>query len=134
MKGIRGHHLFCMALFSGHGYSEAFSQNMSAVIESLQKSESLRLNAGPDEICARCPNLLPGGGCALGTEDVSRRDKAAFSALGAAPGEELTWQQARERLLALDGERFQQVCGGCRWAEEGLCSLALLRQKLACVR
>ncbi len=131
MKRIRGHHLFCMALFAGHGYSEEFTQNMAAVIESLQKGEPLGLTEGPDDICAHCPNLLPGGGCAHGTEDVLHRDRGAFAALGAAPGQQTTWEQARQGLLGVDGEGFEKVCGQCRWAAEGLCSLALLQKRLA---
>lgn len=131
MKGIRGHHLFCMALFTGHGYSEAFAGNMARAIQDIKTGEPLRLVRAPDDICACCPNLLPGGGCALGTEDVRRRDRAAFQVLGVSPGDELGWQQAREMLLGVSGEGFQAVCGGCRWAKEGLCSLALLQKQLA---
>lgn len=130
MKRIRGHHLFCMALFTGHGYSEGFTENMASVISSLRAGEGLCLTVGPDDICGACPNLLPGGGCSHGTEDVRRRDQEAFRVLGAAAGEELTWRQVSGRLLALDEERFGAVCGGCRWAAEGLCSLALLQKQL----
>lgn len=131
MKAARGHHLFCMALFTGHGYSEAFAGNMARVIQALQAGEPLRLALAPDDICARCPHLLPGGGCALGTEDVCSRDQAAFRVLGVSPGDELGWQQVRERLLQVDEEGFRAVCGGCRWAKDGLCSFALLQRQLA---
>lgn len=131
MKKIRGHHLFCMALFTGHGYNEAFTENMQALIKALQAGEPLRLTPGPDAVCAACPNLLPEGGCALGTGDVSCRDRGAYETLGAAPGDTLTWQQLRTRLLTLDEEGFQAVCGGCRWQAQGLCSLALLQKQLA---
>lgn len=129
MKEIRGHHLLCMALYAGHGYDDAFAANMARVIRALRDGEPFRLAAGPDAICACCPNQQPGGGCALGTEDVARRDRAAFRALGLAPGGELGWQGAWEKLRLLTGQGFAAVCGGCRWAREGLCSWALLREK-----
>lgn len=130
MKNIRGHHLFCMALFTGHGYSEEFTENMTSVIGDLKAGEPLRLASGPDDICAACPNLLADGGCAHGTEDVRHRDQGAFTVLGAAPGGELTWQQVRARLLEIDEGQFETVCSNCRWAAEGLCSLALLQKQL----
>lgn len=130
MKEIRGHHLFCMALFTGHGYSPAFTENMSATIQALRAGEPLRLTSGPDALCAACPHLLPEGGCAHGTADVARRDQAARQALTVSPGDTLTWQELRARLLSLDEAGFQAVCGGCRWAAEGLCSWALLQKQL----
>jgi len=120
-----------MALFTGHGYSEAFTENMASVISALQAGEAFLLVPGQDDICAVCPNLLPDGGCAHGTEDVQRRDQGAFAVLGAAPGGELTWQEVRRRLLGIGEEQFQAVCSNCRWAAEGLCSLALLQKQLA---
>lgn len=131
MRGVRGHHLFCMALFTGHGYSEAFTQNMGAIVRSLKAGEAFRLVQGQDIVCAACPHLMPGGGCAHGTEDVGQRDAAACRVLGLSPGEEgLGWQQVREKLLGAGEEGFRAVCGGCRWAGEGLCSWALLQGQL----
>lgn len=129
MKEIRGHHLFCMALFTGHGYSEAFTRNMASVISSLKAGEPFRVVRRADAVCAACPHLLPGGGCAQGTEDVLRRDQGAFQVLGAAPGDVLGWQEARGRLQKIGEPEFQTVCGSCRWAAEGLCSLALLQKQ-----
>lgn len=130
MREIRGHHLFCMALFAGHGYSQEFVENMTAVIRQLKEGEGFRLVSRQDSVCAACPNLLPDGGCTHGTEDVLARDAAALRVLGLSQGAVLTWQETRLRLQGLDEESFQTVCGGCRWAREGLCSLALLQKQL----
>ena len=78
MKKIRGHHLFCMTLFSGHGYDAAFTNAMKNTIFSLQGGESILLCSGEDEICQSCPNQRQAGGCALGTEDALQRDEAAL--------------------------------------------------------
>ena len=130
MREIRGHHLFCMALFAGHGYSQEFVENMAAVIRELEEGESFCLASRQDSVCAACPNLLPDGGCTHGTEDVLARDAAAFKVLGLAPGQEASWEETRSLPQKVTADGFKQVCGGCRWAREGLCSLALLQKQL----
>ena len=62
MKPLRGHHMFCMALFSGHGYDEAFTQNMSALIEEGRLGGRFRLVQGHDAVCGACPNRQGDGG------------------------------------------------------------------------
>lgn len=130
MRAVRGHHLFCMTLFSGHGYDQAFSENMGGLIEALQGGEAFRMVREQDSVCMACPNRREDGGCTLGTENVLRRDSAALEVLGLEEGRELSWEQARERLAAVTQEQFEAVCQKCRWAAEGLCSFGLLREKL----
>lgn len=125
---LRGHHLFCTALFSGHGYDEAFAEKMGAVIERWKAGESVTLLTAADEICSACPNRQERGGCTLGTEDVLRRDQAALEVLGVPPGKRLTWKQAGDLLSSITEQGFQRVCGGCRWQKEGLCSFSLLQE------
>lgn len=126
---LRGHHLFCTALFSGHGYDESFTKAMTAAVEVLQNGEPIELVSGPDGLCAACPNRMKGGGCALGTDDVLCRDRAAFQVLGLAAGESLSWRQAGKLLSQVTERDFQTVCGNCRWQKEGLCSQKLLRER-----
>jgi len=125
---LRGHHLFCTALFSGHGYDEAFTEKMSAVIEKWKTGESIILLTTADEVCSACPNRRKQGGCALGTEDVLRRDQAALEVLELSPGDHLTWKRAGTLLSRVTEEEFQKVCGNCRWQKDGLCSYSLLRE------
>lgn len=122
--------MLCTALFSGHGYSESFAEGMTALIADLRREEKITVQTGADQLCAVCPNLTGNGGCALGTEDVLRRDMAALEVLKLAPGDELTWQQAKNRLAGLTEQSFQAVCGDCRWQKEGLCSLSLLQERV----
>lgn len=131
MRQIRGHHLFCMALFSGHGYDQAFTENMAGLIAALRAGERFRLTEGQDQVCGACPNRQQDGGCALGTENVLQRDRAALRVLNLTAGQELGWEQARERLAAVTEEDFGAVCGKCRWAGEGLCSFALLAERVS---
>ena len=130
MKELRGHHLFCTALFSGSGYDDRFVENMVSLIEGWKAGGNLRLCGGHDAVCTACPNRQPDGGCSLGTEDVLRRDQAALKALGLEPGQEVSWAQAQKLLRAASEEEFQSVCGSCRWQAEGLCSYQLLQKRV----
>lgn len=126
---LRGHHLFCTTLFTGHGYSEAFTTRMNATLQALKVGEPFQLCRGADHLCEVCPNRGEHGSCSLGTDNALERDAAAFSVLYFQPGESITWQVALQKILQLGEQEFQAVCGGCRWQNEGLCSLALLQKQ-----
>lgn len=130
---LRGHHLFCTALFSGCGYDEAFTENMKSVLEKLQAGEKVQLAEGPDRVCSACPNSQPDGGCSLGTDDVARRDREALRLMQAVPGDKFAWREAGEKLSRLTEDQFRAVCGNCRWQKEGLCSYRLLMERAACI-
>lgn len=125
---LRGHHVFCTALFSGHGYGESFAGKMAAVIERWKQGEPAEIVEGRDEVCSACPNRLNDGGCLLGTGDVRRRDGEALAMLGVSPAEKLSWAQAGEKLSHLTEKEFQQVCSQCRWQREGLCTFDQLQK------
>lgn len=127
MIALRGHHLFCAALFQGHGYNQAFTARMQAVLTALEEGEPFALCQGSDDLCAACPHRRPEG-CALGTEDVLRRDAAALRVCGFEAGQELLPSQAGEQLRRVREPHWQLVCGGCRWQREGLCSWELFQQ------
>ena len=126
MIGLRGHHLFCLTLFSGRGYSEAFTRNMESIQKQLNSDGSFLLLEKEDDVCSACPNLLPGAGCLLGTENVNNRDRAALRVLHLVPGREYSWRETGKKLMKVSAEEFEAVCGECRWNREGLCS----REKL----
>lgn len=125
MRNIRPHHIFCMALFRGAGYSAAFSENMAVVLHDLKRGEMFRLFEGADSICAACPHCTPAGVCAE-PGSTSSRDAAALSVLSAEAGAVYTLKDLARAVL--QEEHFQAVCGGCRWQREGLCSLSGLME------
>ena len=86
MTRLRGHHLFCATLFQGSGYDQAFTAQMERTLAALEAGEDFTFCAGPDSLCAACPNLRPGERCAHGTSDVARRDAAALAAEGSSLG------------------------------------------------
>lgn len=122
MTRLRGHHLFCVTLFQGSGYDQAFTAQMERTLAALEAGEDFTLCAGPDSLCAACPNLRPGERCAHGTSDVARRDAAALAAVGLQPGQRLSPSQAGERLRQVTESQWESVCAGCRWRKAGLCS------------
>lgn len=102
---------------------------MNATLQVLQAGEHFQLCQGADHLCEVCPNRGELGDCTLGTDNALERDSAAFSVLHFQPGESITWQAALQKLLQLREREFQAVCSGCRWQNEGLCSLALLQKQ-----
>ena len=61
---LRGHHLFCVPLFAGAGYSEQFIDNMKMIVNSVKSGNSrLAIVTGSDDICSCCPNLSEDGSC-----------------------------------------------------------------------
>lgn len=118
---LRGHHLFCATLFQGCGYDQAFTDRMRQTLSRLEAGEPFVLCCEGDVLCGACPHRVENG-CALGTEDVLRRDRAALEAVGLSPGQELTYSQMGFLLGGVGEQQWLSVCGGCRWQKEGLCS------------
>jgi len=53
---LRGHHLLCILNYGGAGYTPAFIQNMSAMIDRMNGGASIEIVRGIDDICGalRC--------------------------------------------------------------------------------
>lgn len=126
---LRGHHLFCTALFSGHGYDQSFTDAMNVLLLELKSGCATQLLVGADILCAACPNHRENGGCSLGTENVQKRDRAALRVLDFQQGESASWKEAQKRLSTVTEQEFQAVCGDCRWQKSGLCSFKLLQER-----
>lgn len=48
---LRGHHFLCILTYRGHGYTPAFVENMSEIVEQIEQGRPLTLIEGPDDIC-----------------------------------------------------------------------------------
>lgn len=117
MVRLRPHHGLCIRHFRGMGYSEAFVENMSRVIEGLRgdPQQEILLCAGPDALCGACPHRR-GGGCASGQKPVEY-DERCLALCGLRVGESLSWAAFARRVeenIILPG-RLEQVCRGCQW-------------------
>jgi hypothetical protein len=121
---LRGHHFVCLQFYRGEGYSPAFVDNLRQTVEQAGREPAL-LVAGADDVCSACPSLSADGTCAdehAGEVEVARLDTLAHELLGAAPGDRLSLQEARERIAAdaIGAGRWRrEACAGCVW--EGIC-------------
>ena len=95
---LRIHHLLCIPLFAGYGYSDGFCENMEKMISMLetQADEPLEAVCAPDVICAGCPNLTAENTCQTSGMQVEKKDAALAEALGIRPGESYTYRGLKE--------------------------------------
>lgn len=114
---LRGHHFLCSLHYRGAGYSEAFTDNFTAIAEaSRTRPTSVVEVAGlADGICKACPSLQPDGESCQYQESIMRRDQALLDAMGWAPGQQLVLADAHWQVLARREELMGRVCAGCEW-------------------
>lgn len=124
-KRLRFHHLLCLPLFKGEGYSDDFSVNVQSVKELLEsEGPTLRFVCSSDMICQSCPNRRKSG-CALDDREgsVSDKDKRLADISGFEEDTELGYFDALKAVRRkMTAEDFTSLCGECRWNKMGLCS------------
>lgn len=117
---LRPHHGMCMAYFVGHGYSDAFSAHMAALLEDLTPETPIRLTTATDAICGPCPNNNEG--LCNKPELVAAYDRSVLTLCGLGEGYILSFgcftRLVQERILA-SGLR-PAICGCCQWND--ICS------------
>lgn len=134
---FRAHHIICTSLYEGKGYSGAFCENMTAVVERLRSNpdEKLLLVAEPDIICRNCPNHTVKGTCSVNCNRVVEKDRRVLDWLHLEEGTVYSYRemcrQAREYMTE---EIFLKNCGKCDWRKQGLCKYEdLLAQLDRCI-
>jgi hypothetical protein len=126
---LRPHHVLCSIGFQGHGYSDAFTANMTRVVVGILRAPRgdetrIRITTSADTICAPCPKRR-GLGCA-GQDRVDRLDRAHGAALGLSNGDVLSWGEAQDRVRRnVAPEDLTTLCAGCPWLESGMCQKAV---------
>ena len=126
IKELRFHHLFCVPLFGGKGYSDDFTENMYSVKNGLLDGKNfIRLVSRCDCLCSHCPNKLEDG-CALDSNSVrkiSDTDKYISNLLKISEDFETNFYSALKKALYIVNEaEFINICGTCRWHNMGICS------------
>ncbi len=127
----RPHHFLCSLGFEGKGYSPGFTANMSAIVMGRLRAPHgdatpIEVTGGLDDICAPCPKNR-GHVCAVQAR-IDRLDAAHGAALCLAPGDTLTWGEAKARILeGVPPGSLATLCAGCAWEPSGMCEGALLR-------
>lgn len=121
---FRAHHIICTSLYEGKGYSGAFCENMTAVVERLRSNpdEELCLVAEPDIICRNCPNRTEKEECSSDSNRVVEKDRRVLNWLHLEEGKVYTYREmcrhAREHMTE---DIFLENCGKCDWRRQGLC-------------
>ncbi|MCI8316916.1 MAG: DUF1284 domain-containing protein [Lachnospiraceae bacterium] len=148
---LRAHHLLCIPMYQGHGYSEEFCAHMTEVIERIKTTEEeIRPLASPDEVCTHCPNLEPAVPKEKGSRGekpesdmeflfnrycehehrTSKKDADLIERLGLCCGKTYSRSELKEIVLShMTEEVFDASCGKCDWRKQGLCSFVLWQKK-----
>lgn len=134
---FRAHHIICTSLYEGKGYSGAFCENMTAIVNRLRSNpdEELVLVAEPDMICANCPNRTVDGKCESNDNRVVEKDRRVMRWLEFNEGTLYSYREmCRHARSHMTEEIFMENCGKCDWRAQGLCRYEeLLAQLDACI-
>ncbi|MEJ6391753.1 DUF1284 domain-containing protein [Gymnodinialimonas sp. 2305UL16-5] len=128
---FRPHHVLCSLGFEGHGYSDSFTANMEAIVMGRLRADGgmdqpLEITSEADAICAPCPRRR-GTGCESQAR-IEALDDAHGQALGLAPGDQLSWGEALDRVRTnITPDTLEEICAGCQWLPMGLCKSAVAR-------
>lgn len=115
----------CFAFFQGKGYSGAFTENMQAMKEKLDKNPEVILLCQADDVCACCPHNRNGkcsdpvsGECS-GKAEIY--DRQVLSCCGLSEGTIIRFKDfaaSVQKNILSPGKR-KDICGDCEW--NGLC-------------
>jgi hypothetical protein len=132
---LRGHHIVCVFGFRGLGYSDAFVENMKAVVEAFFACDvGVQVGEHCDDICAACPHCVDGEcRCREAAEaQVRENDRRVLDALGLKT-DEVRPARALARLAAqsIDAAALERLCNRCQWRPLGYCEDGLRRHREA---
>lgn len=113
---LRPHHGLCINFYEGKGYSPEFTENMTAVIEALDRENpETEITLNNDVICRKCPNAIDD--TCRSIEKVSFHDKKVMDLCGLSDGDKILWrdfqQKVHDRIINIG--KLKEVCGDCRW-------------------
>lgn len=118
---FRPHHGLCFSFFQGKGYSPAFTENLRKILTELSTNNlPVCLTAGPDPVCAKCPNNLDGKCSSF--EKVQRYDHAVLALCSLKEGDILPYHTFCEHIRSsiLNTGKRREVCADCSW--DSLCT------------
>jgi hypothetical protein len=127
----RPHHFLCTLGFAGEGYSSGFTANMARIVDGTLRAPGgddtvIEVVGATDDICAPCPKRR--GSLCESQRKIDRLDARHARALGLVPGAQLSWGEARARIVRnVPPGALSHLCEGCQWLELGHCENALSR-------
>lgn len=114
---LRPHHLLCIQLFEGKGYSTDFVDNMYHVIDKLQDNPDIMLTKSCDTLCSKCPNSK-GSFCSTESK-IKEYDENVLRVCDLSEGITYKWKEASKiaKDNILNKGIIQDVCVDCGWKE-----------------
>lgn len=132
MIKLRPHHLFCTTLFSGNGYNEEFTKNMSEIIAKLPNKQ-IKIVSKHDDLCKKCPNNGGEGICLNSKDNVRTRDKTAMDELQINENKLYNYKELLIKLSNIDEQQYNNVCDNCQWKIDGFCSYVILKHRITSI-
>lgn len=113
---LRPHHGVCLLNFRGKGYSDGFSQNMSAMQTRLRAHPEVKIciTKGADDLCAQCPNRRD---TACTSEHPPLFDENVLHMTGISYGQVLTWKDFSDATCPISLYHLEESCPDCEWIE-----------------
>ena len=114
---LRPHHGLCIQFFSGHGYNQRFTENMTRIVDILKSNpaQEIKLCATSDVLCMHCPHNM--GSICEREKRVRRFDIECLNLSGFSIGQRLRWDVLQQAIYKniIKKSRLPDVCGGCSW-------------------
>ena len=114
---LRPNHLLCIQKYSGHGYDEAFTRNMEALVRMLKSEPNteITLTYGGDALCSACPNY--NGRTCLSENKVKIMDDKVLLFCKLSYGETGSWAELSDKAVQVFESEFEDICVTCEWFE-----------------
>lgn len=119
---LRPHHLLCTQGYSGKGYSEAFVEHMTDIVDKLRGKEPVKIELvfGTDDLCKVCPHKLGENRCQ--TQDkVLYFDRKVVELFKLEEGQYIYQDLIEEIDSKMTEEMIDEICGACSWYPISAC-------------
>lgn len=113
---FRPHHILCSQFFIGNGYSEKFVENMTEILNSLNKQNiKIKFVQHCDDICSCCPKN-ENGKC-INEEHILSIDKSCMMEYNFKTDDEFLWNDIKSKVInkILSENKLPCVCDNCQW-------------------
>ncbi len=121
---LRGHHFLCILTYRGVGYTPAFVDNMTAIVEAIDAGRTVVLAEGPDDICgALSTDDRQACNHDCGCPETRALDAEAVAQVSSLLGRDLdgplvlTASMIAALREAFAGGTIRAACRDCRWGE-----------------
>ncbi len=115
---LRPHHSLCIQFFIGEGYSPAFTEHLTQLIDRFRADNPLIiLTEGCDIVCSRCPHNR--NGICENDEKVADIDNRSIRAAGLFPGAVLRWSELQHTMYeaVIQSGKLPDICRSCSWQD-----------------